>query len=56
MKTLVTILSVLALVLGAVAFDAWHLDFGTVFMAAAVAAMFGLALHDGRGAVRARFR
>jgi hypothetical protein len=52
MKTLLSILSTLVLITGAISLDAYRLDFGSCAMAAMVAVMFGLALNDGRRAPR----
>lgn len=54
MKTLVSILIVLALTLGAIALGAYHLDFGNCSMAAMAVAMFGVAICDRSQAERLR--
>ena len=46
MKTLLSILFVLALILGTTAADACHPDFADWCVAVMVAVMFGLALND----------
>jgi uncharacterized membrane protein YoaK (UPF0700 family) len=56
MKTLLSILSLLALTLGAIALGAYHLDFGDCSMAAMVAALFGVAFNDRSQAERLRPR
>jgi len=54
MKTLLSVLFVLVLIVGAISADAYRLDFADWFVAAMVAAMFGLALNDRRSPVRPR--
>ncbi len=54
MKTLLSVLFVLVLVVGAISADAYHLDFADWSVAAMVAAMFGLALNDRRAPARIR--
>ncbi len=54
MKTIFSILSVLALIVGAIAADAYHPDFADWSVAAMVAVMFGLALNDRRAPARVR--
>jgi hypothetical protein len=48
MKTLISLLAILALTLGAMQIDLQQLDAGTLFAAASTAALFALALNDGR--------
>jgi hypothetical protein len=47
MKTLLSILSILALTLTVMWLDAGRLDAGVWFMALAVSALYGMALNDG---------
>ncbi len=54
MKTLLSFLFVLVLIVGAIAADAYRLDFADWFVAAIVGAMFGLALNDRRAPARIR--
>jgi hypothetical protein len=54
MKTILSILSVLALILGATLADASRLDIAVWVNAAMVAAMFGLALNDHGRPARSR--
>lgn len=56
MKTLLSILSLLALTLGAVALGAYHLDFGNCAMVVMVVAMFGVAFTDCSQTERLRAR
>jgi hypothetical protein len=48
MKTLFSLVCVLALTTGAIALDAYRLDAADLFCATAVAALFAFALNDGR--------
>lgn len=52
MKTLISLLAILALTLGAMQIDLQQLDAGSLFAAASTAALFALALNDGRRAPR----
>jgi len=56
MKTLLSLLSTLVLILGAISLDAYRLDLGNCAMAAMVAVMFGMALTDGGRAPRLQAR
>ena len=56
MKTLLSILSILTLILAAMLLDAYQLDFGDWFIAAMVAAMFGFALNDTQRSPRSFLR
>ena len=56
MKTLISILSILALTMAAMSLDAYQLDFGDWFIAAMVAVMFGFALNDTQRAPRSLLR
>ena len=55
MKTLLSVLSTLTLIMAAMWLDACPLDAGDWFMALAVAGLFGMALNDGKRRP-ARFR
>ena len=48
MKTLLSLLSILAFALGILALGTFHLDFGDAAMTVMTAVMFGFALIDGR--------
>ncbi|MDD2765463.1 MAG: hypothetical protein PHE83_15990 [Opitutaceae bacterium] len=48
MKTLLSLLSVLLLIVAAVSLDAYQLDAGILFSALTVAALFAFALNDNR--------
>lgn len=56
MKTLLSILSTLVLIIGAISLDAFRFDFASCAMAAMVAVMFSLALNDGSRAPRLQER
>ena len=48
MKTLLSLLSILVLLMAAISLDAYQLDAGVVFSAVAVTALFAIALNDSR--------
>jgi hypothetical protein len=56
MKTLLSILSILALTMAAMSLDTYQLDVGDWLTAAMVAAMFGFALNDTQRAPRSFLR
>jgi hypothetical protein len=56
MKTLLSILSILALTGAAMSLDTYRLDVGDWYMAALVAVLFGFALNDARQTQRSFHR
>ena len=56
MKTLLSILSILTLIIAAMSLDTYHLDVGDWFTAAMVAVIFGFALNDTQRAPRSFLR
>jgi hypothetical protein len=56
MKTLLSILSILTLIIAAMSLDTYQLDIGDWFTAAMVAVMFGFALNDTQRAPRSFLR
>ena len=55
MKTLLSLLSTLALITAIASLDGYRLDAGMLFSACAVAALAAFALTEGRGPVRPTF-
>jgi hypothetical protein len=55
MKTLLSLLSTLALITAIASFDGYRLDAGMLFSAFAVAVLAAFALTDGRGPIRPSF-